>query len=311
MPRFLFVLLVCAGAAVAQTADVFSRLRAAFPASAQGDSAIQSLRANDYPAVQALLARQLSAGVGSRSELTALQGAIAFLAGDMKQAEACFKQASPLSDSDSFTFAMALIRTGDDPQATSILTALAARHPQQSIHVYWLGRIAYDLRRYPEAVEKLQRAVALDPKSARAWDSLGLAYDMQGQMEQALPPFQKAVELNRQSTHPSPWPPNNLGYWYLRTDRYAEAESAFRESLRFDPEFAQAHYRLARTLEKEGKNDDAITEYQTAIRQDTSSFDACYSLGLLYRKLHREPEAAAIFDEYKKRKQAHPATTPM
>jgi hypothetical protein len=36
------------------------------------------------------------------------------------------------------------------------------------------------------------------------------------------------------------------------------------------------------------------------------STDACYSLATLYRKLHRDADATAMFAEYQKRKQASP-----
>ena len=144
----------------------------------------------------------------------------------------------------------------------------------------------------------------LDPKSSRTWDSLGLAFDMQGQMEHAHGAFVTAVNLNRNLSHPSPWPPHDLGYWCLRMNRLPEAESALRESLRYEPMLARAHYHLARTLEKEERTDKAVAEYKTAISNDGSLAEACYSLAMLYRKLHRDEEATAMFAEYKQRKEA-------
>ena len=151
---------------------------------------------------------------------------------------------------------------------------------------------------------KLGKATQLDPQSARAWDSLGLAFDMQGQREQALSAFDKAVNLNRSQTHPSSWPPHDLGYLLLRMEKPTEAEAALRESLRYPPKLAQTHYYLGRVLEKEGRETEAVEEYRSAVAADTSSPDACYSLAMLYRKLHREAEAQAMFAEFRRRRQA-------
>ena len=82
-----------------------------------------------------------------------------------------------------------------------------------------------------------------------------------------------------------------------------EAEAALRESLQYDPKLAQAHYHLARSLEKQGKETEAVEEYVTAVSGDPAASDACYSLGMLYRKLHREADANAMFAEYKRRKE--------
>jgi tetratricopeptide (TPR) repeat protein len=254
-----------------------------------------------------MLQRRAALDRWDQAEVVALQGAVAFLAGQMNDAIGHFGKAAelaPLKDSDSFTLAMALVSLGDDRQAAVLLSNLSGKYPKQPLYVYWLGRIDYDLRLYPEAVKKFQTAVELDPKSSRAWDSLGLAFDMQGQMEPAHDAFVTAVNLNRDLPRPSPWPPHDLGYWCLRMNRLPEAESALRESLRYEPRLAQAHYHLARTLEKDERTEQAVAEYKAAISNDGTLSEACYSLAMLYRKLHRDEEATAMFSEYKLRKEA-------
>jgi tetratricopeptide (TPR) repeat protein len=127
---------------------------------------------------------------------------------------------------------------------------------------------------------------------------------MQGLLGKALGAFEKAASLNREQAHPSPWPPHDLGYLLLRMDKSRDAEPALRESLHYDPKLAQAHYHLGRILEKEGRETEAIDEYVAAVSGDTQASDACYSLAMLYGKLHRDVEANAMFAEFKRRKQA-------
>jgi len=227
----------------------------------------------------------------------------------MAPAVTAFQQASaiaPLTEPDSFTLAMALVKLGDDASARAALMRLSEKRPDNAIYIYWLGRLDYDQRRYQEAVAKFEKATKLDPQSARAWDSLGLAFDMQGQTQQAHDAFQRAVALNRNQEHRSPWPPHDLGYLLLRMDDVKDAEVALRESLRYDPNFAQAHYHLGRALEKEQRDNEAIDEYKRAVSLDSTSPDTCYSLAMLYRKLDRNAEAEAMFAEYRKRKQPLP-----
>ncbi|MBV8807053.1 MAG: tetratricopeptide repeat protein [Acidobacteriaceae bacterium] len=301
--RFAFCLLLVL-AVTGESQDIFERLRRSLgPA---GESAAQALAAKDFSKVDEILAKAKPSNNAQRAELLSLQGAVDFVEGKMAPAATAFRQASaiaPLTDPDTFTLAMALVKLGDDAEARAALTKLSERRPDNAIYIYWLGRLDYDQRRYQEAVAKLERATKLDPQSTRAWDSLGLAFDMQGQADQARTTFQRAVELNRNQEHPSPWPPHDLGYLLLRMDQVKEAESALRESLRYDPNFAQAHYHLGRVLEKEERDTQAIEEYKRAVSLDASSPDACYSLAMLYRKLHRNAEAEAMFAEYRKRRQ--------
>jgi tetratricopeptide (TPR) repeat protein len=301
------VCILATTAALGQGDDVFERLQSALAPSGQGELASAALARKNFTQVEEILARTRASTPRARAELLSLRGAVDFLDRKMRAATAAFCEAAklaPLRDSDSFTLAMAWVNLGNDTDARTQLAGLARKYPERAIYIYWLGRLDYYQRRYEQSVEKLKKAAELDPKSARIWDSLGLALDMQGKLEQALGAFEKAATLNRDRAHPSPWPPHDLGYLLLRMEKSKQAEEVLRESLRYNPKLAQAHYHLARTLEKEGKETEAIDEYVTATSGDTESADACYSLAMLYRKLHRDVEANVMFAEFKRRKQA-------
>jgi tetratricopeptide (TPR) repeat protein len=292
---------------LAQTDEISLRVRQALASSGEGETASEALANRNFAQVEKMLSRAKASSNSERAELLSLRAAVEFLDGKTSTAAASYSEAAalaPLNDSDSFTLAMALASLGDAARARPVLTGLAQRHPERAIYVYWLGRLDYYERRYPTAVEKLRHAAELDPSSPRIWDSLGLAFDMGGKMEQALGAFQKAASLNRGQAHPSPWPPHDLGSLLLRMNKAKDAEEALRESLRYDPMLAQAHYHLGRALEKQGRESEAIDEYRSAVSDDPALPDACYSLAILLRKLHREPEANAMFAEFKKRKQA-------
>jgi tetratricopeptide (TPR) repeat protein len=301
------ILLTAAVVALAQNDDIFDRLRRALGPFGEGELAARALSNKDFAQVESLLAAAKPDSKGAEAELLSLRAAVEFLDGKMRESATTYQEAgklAPLRDSDNFTLAMALVKAGDDAGARALLNSLATKHPDRSVYPYWLGRLDYDQRLYKEAVEKLEQATKLDPRSARIWDSLGLALDMQGELEQARDKFEKAASLNRGLPHPSPWPPHDLGYLLLRMDQLQEAEADLREAIRYDGQFPEAHYHLGRVLEKEGHDSEAIEEYSRAITLDKTSADACYSLGSLYRRLNRNAEASAMFSEYRKRKGA-------
>jgi tetratricopeptide (TPR) repeat protein len=305
--RMLRLLLV-SSLLCAQSDDIYQRVKQAL-----GEAGETDLRAKNFSHLEERLAALKPSDDKTRAEVLALSGAIAFLDGKMAQAVKDFRAAENIQaakDSDRFTLAMALVKVDDEEAARGVLSSLSRDHPNSAIYWYWLGRLDYDQRRYREAVEKLDRAVKLDPKAARGWDSLGLAWDMQGHMEQAREMFEKAVSLNREQKQPSPWPPHNFGYLLLRLGETAKAEEALRESLRYDGKLARTHYYLARTLEKEDRENEALAEYQIAVTGDMTSAESCYSLATLYRKMHREAEASAMFEEFRRRKSREVAPNP-
>jgi tetratricopeptide (TPR) repeat protein len=223
----------------------------------------------------------------------------------MTQAVQAFHDADalkPLDDHDRFTLAMAEIKLFDGKGSRAELSRLNRDHPNNAIYLYWLARLDYDQRLYEAAVDKLKRVIQMDPTSVRAYDNLGLSYDMMGLTDQAQTAFAQAVELNRKLAQPSAWPPHNLGYLELRLLRFPQAEENLRESLKYDPQFALAHYHLARTLESEQKSDAAIEEYKSAAALDQKLAEPLYSLGLLFRRRGRTAEAENALAEYRKRK---------
>jgi tetratricopeptide (TPR) repeat protein len=291
-----------------QSRDIFQRLREAPLPAGQGDLLAKAFRLRDFSVLERELVKAKATTAMDRAELLCLLGGVEFVAEKMDASAAAYLAAEkliPLNDGDSFTLAMAQIKLQQGAAAGARLSALAARSPEQPLYLYWLGKLDYDERRYDEAIVKLRRVIELDPQSVRAYNSLGLAFDMQGRFAPAQEALEKAANLNRQQTRPSPWPPHDLGYLLFRMNRFEEARDALRESLQYDPDFAQAHYHLGRVLEKEGDESEAIGEYEKAIALDKASAEPCYSLGLLYRKIHREADAERMFSEFRRRKKEH------
>jgi tetratricopeptide (TPR) repeat protein len=301
--------LACGTLLAQQPDDLAARIRASHLPEEQRNLLAASFSTKDYARMEDILDRQAEAAGASplAAELHALAGNAAFLNGRMDRAIIAFRQADAqvsLGESDRFMLAMALTNLGDTKAAREQLTRLNSSHPDRPLYLYWLARVDYFERLYPEAVEKLKRVISLDPTSARAYDNLGLAYDMLGQSEEAREAFVKAVDFNRKLPNPSAWPPHNLGYLLLRLREPKEAENTLRESLKYDPRFATAHYHLGRTLEAEDRDNEAIDEYRLAVSLDPALIEPLYSLGVLYRRHNRSAEAEAAFAAYKKRKAA-------
>lgn len=311
--RACVFLLLLASFISAQQDDLAERIRRLVGPSL-ATTAATSLQNRDYETLDQLLSVVQPSDSAGRAELQAVRGGVAFIRNRFSESIAHFERAdkeSRLSERDRFTYAMALIESGEQRKAKEVLVAMSAEHPQTALYVYWQGRIDYYERRYDDALQEFKQAEQLDPGSARVWNSLGLTYDMRGRQDEAEAALRKAADLNRAQAKPSPWPPHDLGYLLLRLGKFQEAEQTLDESLRYNPNLPVAHYHLGRVLDKEGKQDAAMKEYQIAVAGDPASADACYSLAMLYRKQHRESEAEAMFAEWKKRKTASEPGVPV
>jgi Flp pilus assembly protein TadD len=109
------------------------------------------------------------------------------------------------------------------------------------------------------AIAPLQRAAELVPEDARTKWLLGIALEATKKDAQAIEQYQAAEKLDTKSVEIR----NSLGFALLRTGRASDAEVAFREALALQPtgEAAdQAHKGLLQALLAEKKNDEAATE---------------------------------------------------
>lgn len=98
-----------------------------------------------------------------------------------------------------------------------------------------------------------------------------------------------------------------------RTDQDAEAVLAFMESVRLDPDLAEAHFRLGLGYESLGKREEAEAEYKKAVEAYKKYFqekredpEAHYALGQTYANLGQYSEAIREYREATKLKEDDP-----
>jgi Flp pilus assembly protein TadD len=109
------------------------------------------------------------------------------------------------------------------------------------------------------AIEPLQRAAELTPEDARTKWLLGIALEATKKDALAIEQYQAAEKLDAKNVEIR----NSLGFALLRTGRASDAEVAFRDALAPQPTGKaadQAHKGLLQALVAEKKNDEAATE---------------------------------------------------
>ena len=94
------------------------------------------------------------------------------------------------------------------------------------------GIFAYDSKRFDEAIALLSKAVALNPRLARAFYYLGLSHLARGQAEQALTPLSMLRTLRPTDAEAT----YQLGTAYFALGNYEKATPLLEEVFRVDPE---------------------------------------------------------------------------
>jgi tetratricopeptide (TPR) repeat protein len=178
--------------------------------------------------------------------------------------------------------------------------------------------------RLDEAIDHYQRAIALQPGYAPAYNNLGAALHAKGRHDDAIATYQQALRLRPdfplahynlanalndagrpreaaehfrialQTISGSADVHNNLGIALMGEGKAADAIAEFRIAVQLEPESAASRRNLADALASARRYDEAINEFGRAARLDPTG-SAHYDLGSLFLELDRTEEAIAAF----------------
>jgi len=90
---------------------------------------------------------------------------------------------------------------------------------------------------------------------------------------------------------------NNLGFFLLKDGREDDAITQFRKVLELDPDFPLARHNLGMVLDKTGRVDEAIVQYQRTLEIKPNDVDAQNNLGIALLKKGRADEAINHFQQ--------------
>lgn len=157
-------------------------------------------------------------------------------------------------------------------------------------HAFSQGVAALDAGDYATAERILQVVVEQDPAAHSAWLALAVVAIRSGAPDLAVARAQRAVDLDRKNSIYL----NNLGIAHAEQGDLRAAEQAFRRALKIKPDYAAAHYNLAKALHKDGRLPDSLIEYERAYALDPRSPAIQASLCGMYRLQGRSERALSV-----------------
>jgi protein O-GlcNAc transferase len=139
------------------------------------------------------------------------------------------------------------------------------------------------LRRHRDAINDLECAIQLGADSADCRQGLGVSFQALGELDAALPHYQRALTLN----------PNLIKVWayqgliHYQRQRWAESLACFQRVLQLDPNDDSALGNCAELHEKLGHHDESLALYQQLVERQPTHALAHYNIG---HELHRRNE---------------------
>lgn len=154
-----------------------------------------------------------------------------------------------------------LIVESKHAEAEKALRAFLEKTPDDPDAHHLLGATLAGLRRRREAIESLERAIALRSSSPEFYVTLGNVLVEERQLTQALERYQTALMLDPGFGAATA----NIAHILSELGHFREAEEVFRQSLQQEPDLAGAHSSLAGTLISTGKYAEAEAAARTAL----------------------------------------------
>jgi len=139
----------------------------------------------------------------------------------------------------------------------------------------------YKLGKYQESIDLAEKALAIDPKSATAYNNVGAGYGAMQQWDKAIAAEEKAVQLNPGLQIAQ----NNLA-WYLKQkagDRGAPAAPA----MSADKQAVDRLVDESNALAQAGKYDESIAAAKSALRLDPNSALAWNNIAAANEAMHK------------------------
>ncbi len=152
------------------------------------------------------------------------------------------------------------------------------------------AQTAVQQKDYESAVKDYQQFLAKQPDDATVHFDLGYVYTALNRTDDAKSEYEKAISLDPKMAAAY----LNLGLTLL-PDRPADAVGPLQHAADLMPDQARPKFLLATALDRSGKLDDAIVQYQAAEKIDAKDFDVHLALGSALLRNKRPAEAEPEF----------------
>lgn len=153
--------------------------------------------------------------------------------------------------------------------------------------------------RSSEAVEQLRAGLEIAPNNVDARYNLGTILSNLGRYDEAIREYKAASDLAPGQIRTYVNWANTLN----QSERYSETEPVLRKGLQASgPEekptdLAKAHFNLGNELARQGRFEEAVTEYETAVFLDPNHANAYYGMGIALMRQDRASDAAQAYSK--------------
>ena len=156
-----------------------------------------------------------------------------------------------------------------------------------------LGALFAQVKKYPEAIKFLSKAIIVNPNDAGCFSNLGISFQKLRRLEEALSSYDKAISL--QADYAEAY--SNRGAVLQELKRLDEALSSYDKAITIKGDYAEAFNSRGTVLEELKRLEEALSSYDKAISINKDYTELYYNRGNVLHKLKRLEEALSSYDK--------------
>ncbi len=191
-----------------------------------------------------------------------------------------------------FAHAYALHRQGRLAEAAKAYEQVLHNDPRDFDALHLRGVIAARSGNPEEAVDLLERAIAVNPTVAAAHSNLGAALRALKRPQEAVASYERALQLDPNT----PEAYSNRGNALQELSLMQEALESYDHALTLKPDYADALYNRANALRHLERLDEALASYELALALRPNHAEAWSNRGICLSKLKRHEQALASYE---------------
>lgn len=164
------------------------------------------------------------------------------------------------------------------------------------------GNYFYEQGKTKEALQDLDRALALDPRFFDTYISRGKIYRQTNQLDKAMQDYSKAIGIKPED----PDVYNNRGNVYFSMNKFNEAIADYNKVLQYNPNDSRALGNMGAVYARLQKWPEAMDKLNKAIRLNPGYVDAYLNRAIIFAQTQKPNEAIKDFNNHLRYKPNNP-----
>jgi Flp pilus assembly protein TadD len=183
----------------------------------------------------------------------------------------------------------------DLPDADRWMSRSLAMNASDAETWYAMGRLRYTQGRYGDALKCFEKTIALNPRSVKGENNLGLAYEALNRNDDAVLAYRTAIAWQKDDAAPSEQPLLNLAILLQHRNQLQEAQQLLEQAAKFAPKEPRIHENLGQVYLHTDRAADAVKEFATAVELAPANPRYHFLLGQAYRRTGNDEQAKQEF----------------